>query len=161
MGTEFRLTGKHVLAMLIGFFLVILIANIFLINFAVKSFPGEKEEKSYLQGLNYNQRLAARTEQAALGWTTTIDEALLVDDNIEFKIVIKDANALPIPNLDIVGVFSRPANDADDHSFVFSGIGNGTYIATVPGSPGLWELEGTAVDDRGNSFVFTSRMVLQ
>ena len=161
MDTEFRLTGKLVLAMLVGFFLVILIANIFLINFAVKSFPGEKEEKSYLQGLNYNQRLAARTEQALLDWTTTIDEASLVDDHAAFEIVIKDANALPIPNLDVVGILSRPANDDHDHSFTFKGVGNGTYIGTAPASAGLWELEGTAIDNRGNSFVFTSRLVLQ
>ncbi len=160
MGTEFRLTGRHVLGMLVGFFLVILIANIFLINFAVKSFPGEKEEKSYLQGLNYNQRLAARTEQASLGWTTTIDEATLVDDHVAFKIVIKDAKALPISNLDVSGILSRPANDDNDHAFAFSGIGNGTYIATAPATAGLWELEGTAMDDRENKFVFTSRLVL-
>ncbi|MEM8771337.1 MAG: FixH family protein [Pseudomonadota bacterium] len=161
METEFRLTGKHVLAMLIGFFLVILTANVIFINFAVRTFPGEKEEKSYLQGLNYNDRLAARAEQAALGWTATIEEALLVGNQVELKMTIVSADGAPLRGLNVDGALSRPASKAQDRSIVFVETGNGEYVASSPAASGVWILEGKAVNNRDDVFEFSSRLMLQ
>jgi len=161
METEFRLTGKHVLATLIGFFLVILSVNIIFINFAVNTFPGEKEEKSYLQGLNYNDRLAVRAEQSSLGWAVAIEEALLVDDHVELKITFTSGNGAPISGLNIAGVFSRPASAAQDRFFDFIETGNGEYVASLPAGAGVWNLEGKAVNSRDDEFEFASRLILR
>ena len=161
MATDFRLTGKHVLAMLIGFFLVITAANAVFIHYAMNTFPGEKEKKSYLQGLNYNERLAARAEQASRGWAATIEEASLKSGRVELRLKMTGSNGSPISDLDIFGVLSRPASDIEDHVFVFSSIGNGEYIAQMPAAAGVWELEGRAVSGRDEEFVFTNRLILE
>ncbi|MEM9014933.1 MAG: FixH family protein [Pseudomonadota bacterium] len=161
MGTEFRLTGKHVLAMLISFFLVILVVNMVFLNFALKTFPGEKEEKSYRQGLNYNDRLAMRAEQASLGWTATIEQALLSDNRVELMITIANSDGAPISGLDITGVFSRPASAVQDRNVSFTEAENGRYVASLPATGGVWNLEGKAVNNRDEEFDFASRLILQ
>lgn len=161
MAREFRITGKHVLYTLIGFFLVVLAANVIFISLAVRTFPGEKEEKSYLQGLNYNDRLATRSEQAALGWKGTITVASLNGDEATIRLSFKDRAGAPLRGLRISGVLSRPATDANDTIVSFTPIGDGDYEVVVPAGKGVWNLEGLAVDHAGGRFEFSSRLNLE
>ncbi len=160
METEFRLTGRHVLFTLIGFFLMILTANVIFINYAMKTYPGEKVEKSYLQGLNYNDRLDARAAQTSLGWKTTIDEASLDGDELTLKITISGKGDMKLSYLKVDGVLSRPATAASDQTIEFTSIGNGRYLATATVRPGLWELDGKAVNARNDEFIFSNRLIL-
>ncbi|MEL6360319.1 MAG: FixH family protein [Pseudomonadota bacterium] len=161
MQPEFRITGKHVLAMLIGFFLVIIAVNMVFLNVAMKTFPGEKEEKSYLQGMNYNERLAVRAEQASLGWTASIEKASLTDGEVRLAIKIQASNGLPVAGLDVKGLLARPVNATNDLVLTFTEEGNGTYVAAGPASAGVWDLEGKASENNGTVFEFTSRLVLK
>ena len=161
MNDGFRLTGKHVLAALLGFFLIVLMANVIFINLAIRTFPGEKEEKSYLQGLNYNDRLIARAEQARLGWQATIQKAEIDGDGVTVDITITDKAGSPLSHLQIDGVVARPAADNQDHAITFNRLGNGRYAATFPGDAGLWVLEAVAVDRTGRQFDFGSRLEVE
>ena len=161
MATEFRVTGKHVLATLIGFFVIILTVNLIFLNFALRTFPGEKEKKSYLQGLNYNERLASRAAQAALGWKATIEEAQLIGDEVTLKVTILDDAGAPISGLDVTCLLSRPASAGEDRSLIFTDMGNGDYVASSPAAAGVWRLEGRAVGARDDAFEFASRLFLQ
>lgn len=67
-----KLTGWHVLIILCVFFGVMVAVNVVFTVFAVKTFPGEQVEKSYVQGLNYNQTLQEKKRQAELGWKAEI-----------------------------------------------------------------------------------------
>lgn len=161
METEFRLTGRHVFAMLAGFFLCIFTANAIFLNFALKTFPGEQEEKSYLQGLNYNDRLALRAQQAALGWRVAIKQAALTGDQLQVRIAITDEYGAVMPDLDVSGLISRPANAAQDYAVVFRHMGDGEYEAFSPAAAGIWDLDGKAVNSRDEEFDFSSRLILQ
>ena len=161
METEFRLTGKHVLVTMISFFLVILVVNIVFINFAVKTFPGEKEEKSYLQGLNYNDRLTKRAEQATLGWRVTIENATLTGDRVQLTVTVNDADGAPLSGLFVTGILSRPASAIEDQPFAFKETSNGEYIASLSSDAGVWDLEGKATNLHGDEFDFSSRLILQ
>ncbi len=161
MAREFHLTGKHVLGALIAFFLVILAANVIFIKFAVKTFPGEKEEKSYLQGLNYNERLAARQEQSALGWTATIDDASLNNGAVVIKLTIADRSGRPLNGLDVRAVLSRPTSATEDVALEFSPAGNGRYAATSPAGRGVWSLEGSATNSANDQVEFVNRLILR
>ncbi|MEM8936919.1 MAG: FixH family protein [Pseudomonadota bacterium] len=158
MGEGFRIAGKHVLMMLVGFFSMILTVNMIFLNFALKTFPGEKVEKSYLQGLNYNDRLEARDTQTALGWRASIDEATRHDNQVLLTLTIVQENGAPISALDVSGVLSRPAHDGDDSPFVFSPSGNGQYTASVEAGSGVWDLDGRAVNARNDEFEFRNRI---
>lgn len=161
MKTEFRLDGKHVLAMLIAFFVVILIANIVFISFAVKTFPGEREEKSYLQGINYGKRLAARAAQASRGWTAKIEEASRFNGQVKIRVSIDERNGAPISGLRISGMLSRPTNATQDHALIFTAMGAGVYQAVAPADAGVWELQAKAVNKRDEEFEFSNRLVLE
>ena len=64
-----ELKGIHVLMWLMGFFgLMFAVNGVFLFH-AITSFPGEDIQKSYLQGINYNDKLKDRALQMDRGWT--------------------------------------------------------------------------------------------
>ena len=62
------LTGKHVLAMFLAFFGVVIAVNMVMFRVATKSFSGIETDSAYRVGLAYNTELEAARQQAALGW---------------------------------------------------------------------------------------------
>lgn len=158
----FRLTGAHVLAALVAFFLAIIIANAIFITLAIRSFPGEQEKKSYLQGLAFNDRLAAREAQERLGWTAEIAGARLPDGQTEIILRFKSASDAPISGLAVSGQLARPANDESDHALAFVATAPGVYSAVVDGlEPGAWRLTAAASSERGERFALEKRLTLE
>ena len=158
----FRVSGRFVLFSLLGFFLVVFIANGIFITLAVKSFPGEQEKKSYLQGLAYNDTLEARAEQEALGWTAELTELRREGDRAEIELTFKSASGEPISALALKGMLERTVDDDHDHFFDFEPQGGGRYLARVDGvSPGMWRLQATATGSGGENFVLEKRLTFQ
>ncbi|MEK7265508.1 MAG: FixH family protein [Pseudomonadota bacterium] len=162
MTSTFRLTGKHVLAIIVAFFMSIFVANTIFVTLAIKSFPGEQEKKSYLQGLAFNQRVAEREAQKKLGWTALISEASLNSGVAEIELTFESATAAPVSGLAITGSFARPAAEGDDHALAFEETEAGRYRANVANvAPGLWRFDAVAVSERGEKFVLEKRMTLE
>jgi len=160
--SAFRLKGWHVLAMLLGFFALVAAANAIFITFAVRSFPGEEEEKSYLQGLHYNDRLAQRRAQEALGWSAEIASARLQDGVATIELIYRHADGAPIYGLDIGGLIGRPAGRADDQALVFTPASNGAYRVEIEGlRSGVWKLTAHAQNARGETFDLETKLVLE
>jgi nitrogen fixation protein FixH len=149
----FRVTGRFVLFSLIGFFLCIFAANAVFISLAVKSFPGEQVEKSYLQGLNYNDTIAARRAQDSLGWKASIAIARRGED-ARIELTFRDRANAPLADLEVTGALARPADNNDDRTLVFSPQGAGVYAADMAALPdGVWRFEALAkaADGAANS----------
>ena len=162
MASGFRLNGKHVLAIIIAFFMTIVIANSIFITLAVRSFPGEQEKKSYIQGLAFNRRIAEREAQASLGWTAEISEASLKSGVAAIELSFAGSSSAPLSGLTVTGSLARPAADDDDHALVFEPSGQGRYRATVAGvAAGAWRLDAVAVSARGEKFALEKRMTLE
>lgn len=158
----FRLNGKHVLGLLAGFFLTVIIANSIFITLAIRSFPGEQEKKSYLQGLAFNDRIAEREAQETLGWTAQITNAALAGGRSQFELEFLSATTEPISGLKISGTLVRPASDDSDHSFQFTEVMHGRYQASIDGtSPGVWRFEATATSERGETFRLEKKLILR
>ncbi len=158
MTHERRLTGRHVLFALIAFFGVMLVANAAFVTFAVRSFPGESEKKSYFQGLNYNETLAARATQNTLGWQVVVRR---VEPSI-VEIALYDIEETGVAGLAISGDIRRPTHSGGDQQLVFEEIAHGVYQATTTTlSDGAWDLSGIAKDLRGNQFEFHARVFVQ
>lgn len=154
-----KLTGRHVLLMVIAFFGVMIIANVIFIRAAITTYPGVTEEKSYAQGVNYNETLAMRAAQAELGWTAEVVE--VVRDGETGRIVIrmaKDRTALT--NLTVVGVLKRPASDDLDQPLAFNALGEGLYKAQVPAfAPGAWDMALRAENSLGEALDVEARII--
>lgn len=162
MKAPFRIKGYHVLAAMVGFFAIIIVVNAIFISLAVRSFPGEQEEKSYLQGLHYNDRLKAREAQAALGWTVNIEKASLLNEAGVIEIAFKDREGAPIYDLAVAGVLSRPADDDHDLQLEFAAAGSGKYHAQVDAiGPGVWSLKAFAANTRNETFEFETKLYFE
>ena len=156
----FRLTGGRVLAILLAFFLLIVIANAFLITLAVRSFPGEQEKKSYLQGLAFNELIAERERQQALGWTAEFSRSSR--DDGAFTLAFTNAAGAPISGLDVTGALARPADDNADIALAFTETAPGVYQATIDeAAAGAWRLSAVATSARGERFELEKRLTLE
>ncbi|MEO0465645.1 MAG: FixH family protein [Pseudomonadota bacterium] len=147
-----ELKGGHVLLWLLAFFGVMFAVNGVFLYQAIVSFPGEDIPKSYLQGLQYNDVLAARSAQADLGWRAEMgveDGALLVRLN--------DTENAPISGRVVVGGIRHSATTAMDTPLVFRAAGGGLYAASLADLPsGHWESFASVIDPDTETVIFTA-----
>ena len=140
--TGFRIKGWHVLAGMIMFFSVIIAVNTVFITLAMRSFPGEDQRRSYVQGLEYNDVIDQRRAQAELGWTAAVN---LAEDRVLIRVT--DAEDAAVMGLALEGVLRHPASTDLDHALVFTEARPGVYSAPVEDLPlGGWTLHAEAVD---------------
>lgn len=151
------LTGRHVLVMILLFFGAVIAINVAFSIAAVRSFPGEDEKHSYVQGLRFNDKLAARAAQTRLGWSANMDVAPK-GANAQLHVRFVDKGGQPIEGLVIEGKVRRPATTRDDRPVKFTAMGGGLYVADAGNlAPGGWMFEGAAA--RGTErFEFERRM---
>lgn len=137
---SWRLTGKHVLAIMVGFFGIIITTSIIFTTLAVQSFRGEDVKQSYRQGLNYNATLSERAEQNALGWTASVN---VTGQTEAQRLVVKvtDRDAATLYAMDFSGRLRHPADATLDRALSFTTLPNGTARADISGAMGLWTLE--------------------
>ena len=134
---ETRLTGKHVLLILLGAFAVIGVVNAAFIYFAVSTGPGEERGASYEVGLRYNNILAEERTQNALQW----HHQSQIAQGARLRISITDNGAAPVAGLTVTGNFGRPAAGNADRSLAFKEVDAGLYEATLGQiEPGSWVL---------------------
>jgi nitrogen fixation protein FixH len=156
--TSFQLRGGHVLAALLLFFAAIIAINVAFAIAAVRSFPGEDERRSYTQGLRYNDVLAERRAQAALGWRAHA-EFSSTSSGARLIVRLDDHEAAPIAGAVVTGVLRWPPQESGDRPLTFISQGEGNYAADVGAlAPGRWELRGRAEDESGNTLDFQAEL---
>ncbi len=118
------LEGRHVLAMLIAFFAVILGVNGYFLVSALRTHSGIVAIEPYRKGLAYNARIAAGDRQSALGWRETVT----VTRNGTVSVRISDHDGIPVPGLAVTGVLGRPSTSGNDRLLQLR-EDDGRYIA--------------------------------
>lgn len=161
MTGKFRLRGRHVLASLLGFFAVIMTANGIFLTYAIRSFPGQQVEKSYLQGLHFNEEIAAQRRQQELGWSAAV-EARFEAGSATVEIALSDKEAAPLTNLVIRGELRRPASEREDRKLTFAASVSGLYRAEAMDlTPGAYDIFAVATSPAGDEFKIEKRIMLQ
>lgn len=155
----FVLTGRHVLLMLIAFFGVIVVANVIYIYYAISSFSGEESPRAYAQGLQYNEVLAAREAQAALGWSLQVKDQPTDAGGLELTLHMADRAGAPVTGLEGTVVLRRPTHDGEDRTAVLAADGPGRYVtgfeAPADGTlRGAWQVQ--MILTRTGTTVFTA-----
>lgn len=144
---EFELKGWHVLIMLLAFFGVMFAVNGVFLYHAITSFPGEDVKKSYVQGLNYNDTLAVRAQQAELGWRA---EAGLKDSTLVFR--LQDAQEEPLSNLAVVAEIRHLATENADQVVTLQAQAQGEYLAKgLDLAQGQWLIRFSVYDTEGET----------
>jgi nitrogen fixation protein FixH len=124
---ESRLTGKHILLILLGFFAFVGIVNVAFVYLAVSTGPGEEQGASYEVGLRYNTMLAQERTQNALHW----HHQSQIAQGSRLRVSVTDNAGAPVPGLAVTGTLGRPATNIADRSLVFKEVDAGLYEAPL------------------------------
>lgn len=146
---HYEVRGWHVLAVILAFFAAIIAVNVTFAIYAVQSFPGEDVRRSYLQGLRYNDTLAERRAQAALGWNAA---AMLREGagGALLEVSLNSRDDVGIDGASVVGALEWPTNSQFDRALTFEPLGNGRYVARLGElTPGRWRLRARGESSTG------------
>ena len=135
------LTGRGVLIWLIGFFGLIFATNAFFITLSFKTFRGEDEQKPYLQGIEYNDTLARRAEQARLGWHAAASAQRQASGHVSVDVQLRDRLGRPVIGVPLTVELRHPADENRDRQLTLRMTDQGRYEANAGAlSAGYWDL---------------------
>jgi nitrogen fixation protein FixH len=156
---RFEVRGVHVLLAMLAFFGAVIAVNVGFIVAAIGSFPGEDVRRSYLQGLSYNDTLAARRTQAALGWRASAGLRSSAEGAL-LEITLRDAAGAPLDGLDAEGALRWPNAERLDRTLDFEPVGEGRYVARLGAlHEGRWVLRAHAADPNRGALDFEAELI--
>jgi len=146
-GPGFRLTGWHVLAIVTGFFAVVVAVDTGFVVMAVKTFPGEVSATPYEDGLAYNRAYRQLRAQERLGWRATA-----AADPGAVAVEMRDRDGRPLTGLALTGDLQHPATEAGRLTLAFHETRAGRYVAHPGQLTGAWDLTAHALGPGGERF---------
>jgi nitrogen fixation protein FixH len=127
-----RFTGWHMLAIMVGFFAVVIFANGILVFSALSSWTGLVVENSYVASQTFDidtERLATARKY--------LRHQLHYQDG-QLKLDLKTLDGLPANATDIKIDIGRPADNSQDQSLTLISEGDGRFFATSKLASGVW-----------------------
>ena len=157
------LNGRRVLAIFLGFFAVIFLANGSMVYVALDTFTGLDTEDAYRKGRGYNDILADAERQRALGWRANVTTQTRAGPEDPFStqitVTMTDAGGQPLDGLHVSATFRRPAYAGEDRSLTLKSQGYGLYRGAVGlPAPGNWQLRLAATRADGQTFLMNKRL---
>lgn len=149
----FRLTGWHVLAIVTGFFAVVIAVDVSFAVAAYRTFPGEVSVTPYEDGILYNKTLAQLAAQEKLGW-----RAAAAAEHDAVVVFLRDQADKPLRGMTLTAKLERPATEAGRLTPQFHETAPGRYEARLPDVSGAWDLTAEARDAHGHLFVAERRL---
>ena len=147
------LTGWHVLAMVVGFFAVVITVDVLFAIQAYKTFPGEVSVTPYEDGIAYNRSLSQLATQERYGWKVAAGAQpgrILVE--------FKDAKGGPVRGLTFTTKLEHPATESGRLAPRLHEAAPGVYVAKLPGIRGAWDLTLVATNPAGQRFEAERRL---
>ena len=125
-------TGRHMAAILIAFFAVVLAVNVTMARFASDTFGGTVVENSYVASQQYNLWLERARMQQGLGWTPSIR----ADAGRHLTVSIATTNG-PLREATVSAVATHPLGAQPSRSLTFV-EDHGQYSSQEPLPAGRW-----------------------
>ncbi|WP_083567084.1 FixH family protein [Hyphomicrobium sp. CS1GBMeth3] len=131
------LSGRQVLAAMISFFAVIIVADSIMIYKAVSTFGGLENTNAYRDGLAYNARIVRADRQSALGWTDTVE---ILAEPARLRVSLASETGIPPAPARIEAVLGRPATNRSDSPLKLAQVAPGVFEAPIAAdlAPGTW-----------------------
>lgn len=155
------LTGKVVLAMLLGFFGTVMSVNAFMMTMAIKTLPGTEVDSSYAESLRYETEISAARDQDKRGWKVDAQVERAADGRATLRVEARDKAGLPLPGLKFFGKLERPADKRFDRDITLAETDAGIYRGDATGiDPGRWELVLEGDRDGNRMFLSKNKLML-
>jgi nitrogen fixation protein FixH len=138
-----ELKGRHVLAITVSAFGVIIAVNILMAFKAVSTFPGLEVKNSYVASQSFD---AERKAQEALGWTLTP-----AYDRGELRLAFTGRDGHPVSLGGLTVLVGRTTDATSDQRPTFADLG-GVYAAPLSLAPGKWMMQVEAHAQDGTLF---------
>lgn len=139
----FRLTGRHVLFILIGCFGLVFAVNGYMTWRAITSFPGVVTESSFRDSQRYNKELAAAQAQTDRGWRVEAVAERAADGTAVLGLTARDRDGRPLTGVTFRARLEHPADRSRDHVAALAPVigASDRFEARLTGvSPGKWGL---------------------
>lgn len=125
------LTGRAVLAMLVAFFAVVMVVNVFMMRAAISTFGGVDTPSSYQAGLVFKADEAAARAQAARDWNVTAHLSAIAGGDA-IVIDVHDGDGRPVIGADLSVRLVHPIDERQDVDVAMQEIGGGAYRGAAP-----------------------------
>jgi len=125
-------TGKHIAAIFVGGFAIVIAVNLLMASIAVGSFHGTVVDNSYVASQNYNGWLKQAAASKALGWQA-------VPHRREDGRVVVEALGVPA-GAQMTATAERPLGARDDTPLTFVAEGRGRWVSSQTLAPGRWQM---------------------
>lgn len=155
------LTGRAVLAALVGCFGVMFAVNGIMAYYAVSTFTGVTEASPYEHGLAYEKDILAAKAQAELGWSVSGHVARDDAGAAAIEVRMQDAAGAPVQGLGVTARLESPANAKFDQKATLAETAPGVYAARVTAQPGPWDFEIEATQAGARVFKSQNRIALR
>lgn len=149
-------TGRHMLAITVAFFAVVVGVNLTLAYFANSTWSGLIVKNGYVASQAFNKDQQRARAQEAEGWKATLQRN---DDGLRVSFTARDGS--PLSYLEVTGILRRPATENLDLMLAFAETAPGLYTASAAPGFGVWDLEIGAKDKAGSPFRKTWRFVVK
>lgn len=126
-------TGRHMTAIFVVFFGVVIAVNFYMARLAIDTFGGTVVENSYVASQRFNGWLAAARAQRALGWKADV----AVDTQRRTEIDLS-TGGVAISGASVGGVAHHPLGRAPDVMLHFSATAPGRFRSIEPLPAGRW-----------------------
>lgn len=151
----FRVTGRLVLATLIGFFLVVAGVNATMMTVAIRTMPGVDAMSAYETSQHFNAEIGRMRAQAARGWRAE-GAVRRHGGGAAVSLQLRDRLGAPVTGLTAEALLEHPATHALDRTVALRETAPGVYTAALDAvHDGRWLLAITV--RRGGETVFVSQ----
>ena len=125
-------TGRHMAAILIGFFGLVIAVNLLNARYASSTFGGIVVENSYVASQGFNKWLDEAKNEKALGW----DEVTTWRPDGRVVVAVRGAPA----NIALKAMARHPLGRLPDRALTFDRTANGQYLSRQALPEGRWDV---------------------
>lgn len=125
-------TGRHITAILVTFFAVVIAVNVLMAHFATSTFGGVVVENSYVASQHFNRWLDEAAREKALGWKAAAAR------QADGRVAIELAGAPQDVSLEADA--RHPLGQLADQTLRFTPAGQGRFVSQSALPAGRWTL---------------------
>ena len=130
-----KFTGRHMLAIMLGFFGVVIAVNVTMATLAARTFGGTVVDNSYVASQRFNRWLAEGRAQERLGWTARLG----LDDSRRIRVEVADRIGA-LGGAEVDAVARHPLGRASDVTLRLRPTGDGIYVSQARLPAGRWQI---------------------